>query len=377
MSAAPAFPSTRLSAERARQLAVEGAYLSAPRPRSILDVVERLMGLQTDPTRIVARSEQLVLWSRLGQYEIEELERLRYAESRLFDYWAYIVPTADYALHRPTMRRNPRGNSARARYTRDWLAANADFQRYILRELRRRGPLRSRDLDDRAIVPWRTGGWNDGKNLSMMLERLWFQGKIAITGRTGQERIWDLAERVYPVGSRLTASEVARRLLDRRLRMRGVARVPEFTSTFDGQVPGAEHALRALVRDGVAVPVDVEGLAGPWYAHREALGAAFRPRTTLLSPFDQLISKRERTEDLFDFRFRLEIYVPKAKREYGYFVLPVLHGDRLVGRVDPRYDRRTNVLHINAVHWEDELIDIEEPVAALAGWFGAREIRWP
>src|SRR5262245_27869387 len=124
----------------ARRLEVEGAYLSEPRPASIIDVAMRLTGLQMDPTRVVARSEQLVLWSRLGAYDRAELDRLKFEERSLFEYWAYIVPASDYAIHRATMRRDPRGDGARAVYTRAWLKANDAFRRYVLRELRRRGP---------------------------------------------------------------------------------------------------------------------------------------------------------------------------------------------------------------------------------------------
>jgi uncharacterized protein YcaQ len=247
----------------------------------------------------------------------------------------------------------------------------------VLDELRHRGPLMSRDFDDRAEVPWQTGGWNDGKSVTMMLERLWFRGKIATVGREGQQRIWDLAERVYPIGDRLPQAEVARRILERKLHVRGVARAEEFNWTFDGRPPGWERALRSLVRDGTAVPATVDGLDGEWYAHAELLQRRFRPRTTLLAPFDKLISDRERTLELFGFDYALEMYVPAAKRRWGYYVLPVLQGDRLVGRIDPLYDRKAGVLRINSVHWEDGPVDIDEPVRSLARWVGADEVEWP
>jgi uncharacterized protein YcaQ len=370
-------PPLALSLPQARRLAVMGAMLAAPKPRTVLEVVEGLFGIQMDPVSPVARAEQLVVWSRLGPYDTTELERLRFETKELFEYWAFIVPASDYAVHRETMRRNPRGDSARAVYIREWLAANKPFERYVLRELRRRGPLRSRELEDRAVVPWRTGGWNDGKSLTMMLERLWFRGKIATVGRDGQERIWDLAERVYPVHDRLSEAEVARRVLDAKLRVRGIARPEEFDWTFDGRQPGSERALGRLVREGRAVPATVEGLAGEWYAHAEVLEQRFRPRTTLLAPFDKLIADRKRTLELFGFEYALEMYVPPAKRRWGYYVLPVLHGDRLVGRIDPLFDRKSRVLKIQSVHWEDGPVAIDAPVRSLARWVGAQEVEWP
>jgi uncharacterized protein YcaQ len=369
--------SIALSLPEARRVAVLGAGLAEPRARSIMDVVERLGRVQMDPTNAVARTEYLVLWSRLGRYDVDELRRLLWEERRLFEFWAFIAPTSDYAIHRETMRRFPRGDHVRARYSREWLAANAGFRRYVLRELRRRGPLLSRDLEDRAEVPWRTGGWNDGKSLGRMLDQLWSGGEIAIVGRQGNQRVWDLAERWLPTDApRLSEREVARRLLDTQLRWCGFARRDRFGFAFDGAPPGREKALDELVAEGRFVPVTVDGTAGEWLAHADVLEEDFRPRTTLLSPFDPLIKDRDFTEEIFGFRYRLEIYVPKAKREYGYFVLPILHGDRLIGRIDPLFDRKAGVLRVNTVYAEPDAPEEAGPgvVAAiheLADWLGA------
>jgi uncharacterized protein len=374
---------TRLTLIRARQLAVAGQLLDAPRPRSILEVVDRLGSLQMDPTSAVARSERLVLWSRLGNYELAELDRLRWETRELFDYWAHIVPASDYAIHRETMRRYPRGAYARSNYIHEWLAANSGFRRYILRELRKRGPLPSRELEDRAELPWKTGGWNDGKSLGIMLETLWDGGRIGIARRVGNQRLWDLAERVFPTDQpKLPAGEIARRVLDKQLRWLGVARPNELGRVFDGWAPGRERGLKALIRAGRFVPVEIDGLSGDWLAHTELLERdPGKPRSTLLSPFDKLVYYRDRTEELFGFRFRLEIYVPKAKREYGYFVLPFLHGHELVGRIDPLFDRKTGVLTVNAVHWEPGAPKgakpaLREAVRELAEWLGAGDVSY-
>jgi uncharacterized protein len=377
----------RLSRRRARQLAVIGQRLSSPRPSSIVETVHDLGMVQLDPTSAVARTEHLVLWSRLGRrFSVEELERHLWVDRDLFEYWVHIVPTSDLAIHRESMRRYLRGDNARRRYVRTWMELNETFARYVLRELRRRGPLRARDLEDRAVVRWRTGGWNDerSRHVGMMLDLLWSQGKVMIVGRDGQQRVWDLAERSLPMQQtpRLPQAEVARRLIDRQLRARGVDRVQGFGWAFEGRPPGWERALASLVREGVVVPVEVEGLPGEQFAHRDLLDAPFRGRTTLLSPFDDLISDRDRTERLFDFRFRLEIYVPKAKREYGYFVLPILQGDRLVGRIDPQFDRRAKVLRVHAVHAEDDAPAsawpaVRRTIDELASWLGADDVALP
>ena len=375
-----------LSIDRARRLAVTAQLLSSPRPRSILDVVEGLGSVQMDPTRAVARTEHLVLWSRLGRrFRVAELERLLWNDRSLFEYRAFILPVSELAVHRATMRRYPSTDAARHAYVRRYLRENRGFRRYVLDRLRDEGPLPTRALEDRSAADWRTGGWNDeGRNTGMMLEVLWAKGEVMIAGRDGPARLWDLAERRLPAdGTRLSSGEEARRLLDVQLRALGIARLNRIGWTFEGaRPPGWERALRSLERDGRAVPVRVDGVRGSWWAHAEVLDRAFRPRTVLLSPFDRLVHDRARTEELFGFRFRLEIYVPKAKREYGYFVMPILHGDRLVGRIDPAFDREANVLRVNTVFAErdaprDAWPAILRQIEALAAWLGAEGVSLP
>jgi uncharacterized protein len=376
---------------RARKLAVMGQLLSAPRPRTIEDVVRGLGKIQLDPTKAVARTEHLVLFSRLGSaFRIEELERMLWQDRSLFEYWVEIVPTADLAIHRPTMRRypggGPRGELASRAAVRTWLADNASFRRHVLRELRLRGPLRARDVEDRTQVPWRSGpGWGGDENVrhvAAMLDILWFKGEVMIVGRDGQQRVWDLAERSLPMAEPpLPQREVARRIVDGQLRARGVANPKQFGWAFDGRAPGWERALAELVKEGAAVPVAVGDLAGEWYVHADVLTQPFKPRTMLLSPFDDLISDRDHAEALFDFFFRLEIYVPKAKRQFGYFVMPVLQGDRLIGRIDPRFDRESGVLHVHAVYEEEGAAASQGPVVRraideMARWLGAGEVRF-
>ena len=373
-----------VSRRQARQLAVTGQLLDAPRPGSIGEVVRRLGEVQIDPTSAVARTEQLVLFSRLGRrFRVAELERLLWGERTLFEYWAHIVPTADLPIHRISMRRYPHGTWKRREYVRGWLEANDAFVRYVIGELRRRGPLRARDLENRAAEGWQTGGWNDeGQNVPMLLDILWLQGRVMIVGRDGQQRIWDLASRSLPSVPARPASTIAANLVDRQLRARGLERLERIGTLFDGPVPMRDAAIRRHLRDGLIVPVEVEGLPGRWVAHRDLLDTTFRGRTTLLSPFDDLISDRERTERLFDFRFRLEIYVPKAKREFGYFVLPILRGNRLIGRIDPLYNRKAGVLRVNALYAESHARPADGAAARhaieeLAAWLTATDIAWP
>jgi uncharacterized protein YcaQ len=374
----------RISRPRARQLAVMGQLLDAPRRTSVLEVVTGLTEVQMDPTSVVARTEHLVLFSRIGpRFRVSDLERLLWQERTLFEYEAHIVPTADLPIHRISMRRYPHGPWKRHAYVREWLAANESFVRYVLGELRRRGPLRARDLENRAADGWRTGGWNDeGQNVPMLLEILWAQGKVMIVGRDGQQRIWDLASRSLPAVASRSQSAIAAEVVERDARAGGVARADRVGGLFDGDLPGRERALAAHLRAGVIVPIEVDGLRGPLVTHRDLLDRRFRGRTTALSPFDDLVSDRARTERLFDMFHRLEIYVPKTKRQWGYFVLPVLRGDRLIGRIDPEFDRRAGTLRINAIFMQPETTPADREAVLrsiddLGRWLKADRVSLP
>jgi uncharacterized protein YcaQ len=349
-----------ISNQTARRLAVSAQLLAGPRPDGVLDTVRRLGRLQLDPTSVVARSHLLVLWSRLGAYDPAELDALLWDRRELFEYRAYVVPTAEYAYLKARMKAWPAGDSARRGQVRRWMDENDALRRSILSQLRRRGPLRLRDIEGTAAVGWRSTGWNDERNVGQMLDFLHAQGKVVVSGRESGHRIWDLAGRVLPADVRNVrpVRDPALVWAERLLLTRPVAAARDIP-----WLPGDPHPrelLPKLVRRGRAVPVDVAGLRGPRYVHgdhvdlldRIEAGRWDEPRTTLLSPFDELIHDRARTEALFGFRYKLEIYVPKEKREYGYFVLPILHGDRLVGRIDSEYDRAKRKLRVNATSWE-------------------------
>jgi hypothetical protein len=342
--------------------------------------------VQMDPTSVVARTEHLVLFSRLGpRYRPAQLERALWDERTLFEYRAFILPMSDLRIHRETMRRYPPDSRyARHTWVRRYLRENASFRRHVLRRLRVEGPLRTRDIEDRTELAWKTGGWNDGDgSVAMMLEILWARGEVMIVARDGQQRLWDLAERRLPADvARPTPAELAREVVRRQLAAAGVAKPSSLGWLFDGLKPtGWERALDGLVREGVAVPVTIEGVRGRWVADAAVLDRGFRPRTVLLSPFDRLIHDRARTEALFDFEYRLEIYVPPTKRRWGYFVLPVLRGDRLIGRLDPRWDRDARILRIGAVHAETNGRDGDaeacgRSVHDLARWLGATDVAY-
>ena len=379
-----------------------GPLPAAPGPDEVMATVTDLASLQLDPISVVARSHLLVLWSRLGRYDPADVEALLWRERRLFEYWTHaaaVVCTDDLPIHSLLMRRYPSDRYAHNRRLRDWLAANQGLRRSILRQLRTSGPLPTRALEDRARTSWQSSGWTAGRNVDRMLDVLWTQGRVMVAGRQGQQRVWDLAERWLPAWAptrRPPEREVVRLAVQRSLRALGVATARDIDRHFTAsRYPGLSTVLAGLEREGrverVRVADDGAEWPGPWYVHADDLpllerleAGDWRPRTTLLSPFDNLIIDRERTQRLFGFHFRMEIYVPRAARRYGYYVLPVLHGDRLIGRVDPAMDRRRGRLVVNAVHAEPDAPAAAGPAVAaalgeLAAFLGADgvELRQP
>jgi uncharacterized protein len=324
----------RVSLEEARRIAVRAQLLDGS-ARGVLETVRRLGFLQLDPIATVAMPQHLVLWSRLGRFDTAELDRLLWVERQLFEWDAFIWPIETLPLVRARMRASRRARTySWERRRREFLRRNAGFRRYVLRELERRGPLLSRELEDRAAGRRRDHRWFGRRQVGLMLEALHHRGELAVVGRRGGQRVWDLAERWYPETEVVPVREAERLLAEQRFRSLGVR---------------------------------LEG--GEWHAHPEVSDGPVPDRATLLSPFDRLVHDRDRAEALFGFRYRLEMYVPPSKREFGYYVLPVLVGDRLVGRVEPRFDRKTGTLSVLGAWGDTSRLD--EALGDLAGFLGA------
>jgi uncharacterized protein YcaQ len=331
---------TQVSQAEARRIAVRTQLLDGA-ARGILDVVRRAGALQIDPISTVAPPQRLVLWSRLGAFDPAELDRLLWEKRELFEWGAFIWPMEDFPLIRARMRRR-RGKYTWERRGADFLKANAAFRRYVLRELEQRGPLLSREIEDHASMRREHHVWWGTRKMGLMLELLSGRGEVAIVGRRNGQRLWDLAERWYPeTEDKLSWPEAERLLEERRSRVLGVR--------FD---------------------------EGRWTAHPDAVDGPVPNRITFLSPFDRLIKDRERAEALWGFRYRLEMYVPRAKREYGYYVLPILRGNRLIGRIEPVFDRKTGVLRVDGVWWEQGVkpVSLDRPLRDLARFLGADTI---
>ena len=351
----------RLTKKQARRIAVRAQLLDAPRPKELLAVVERLTLLQVDPTAAVAPNADLVAWSRLGSsYRPEQLRQALEVDRTLFEFNALVRPMSDVGLYLAEAR----GRRSHER-VEAWLRDNDRCRREILRLLEGSGPLASRDIPDTCVVPWASSGWTNDRNVTQMLEFMQARGEVAISGRSGRERLWDLPERVYPANVEIPPVEAAERIKDeRRLAALGIARAQ------------ARQMPMEPVHVGEAgEPAVVEGVKGEWRVDRRYLAGGFRGRTALLSPFDRLVHDRIRTEELFDFEYTLEMYKPAAKRRWGYFALPILHGDRLVGKLDATADRKASVLRVNAIH-EDVPFSravtsgVRKEIDALAAWLG-------
>jgi len=344
-------PPHRISRDEARQIAVRAQLLDAHRPTDLLEVVGRLTFLQLDPTAAVAPSADLVAWTRLGAgYQPAHLQQAL-DDRALFEMRAMVRPMADLGLYLADMAAWPRDEQRR-----EWLAANQPFRRFVLDLLRDSGPLLSRDVPDRSVVPWPSTGWTNNRNVTQMLEFLNARGDVAIAGRQGRQRLWDLAERVYPADTVVApADEAKRRRDERRLGALGIA--------------------RSLMVGDAGEPAEVEGTAGVWRVDPTAPGRPFEGRTALLSPFDRLVHDRVRAAELFDFEYKLEMYLPRAKRRWGYFALPVLHDDRLIGKVDATADRKGSVLRVDAIHQDVRFTRaiakaVRAEIDTLAAWLG-------
>jgi uncharacterized protein len=338
-----------LSRLDARRIAVRAQLLDRPpfldrqRPGGLLDVVRQLTLLQMDPVAAIAPSADLVAWSRLGSaYSPADLDTAL-TDRTLLELRAMIRPGKDLALYRADMaswEEAERGELPGWRASqRDWVRANDGCRLDILDRLGSSGPLPARNLPDSCQVPWRSTGWTNNRNVTQLLEFMVRRGEVAIAGRLGGERLWDLATRVYPDDPVAPREEALRIRNERRLRALGIARAR-----------GPECPVEPADVGEAGEPAVVKGVKGTWRVDPSLLDQPFSGRAALLSPFDRLIHDRKRTVELFEFDYQLEMYKPAAKRRWGYFALPILYGDRLVGKLDATADRNAGVLRVDAIH---------------------------
>lgn len=365
-----------ITLDQARRVMVRAQLLDTPpaelAARGLVEVVDDLTLLQIDPVAALAPSADLVAWSRLGAaYDHSDLTHALEVERSLVEIGSFIRPMEDAGIALATAYDHP---SARS-----WVAANDSFRAEVLARLEADGPLLSTDIPDTCRVPWESSGWTNDKNVVRMLDLLIRYGEVAVSGRRGKFRTYDLAERVYVGLDIPPAAEATSLMAQRCLASLGIAR-------------GRGRVDQTTVGDAGHAVVVVGGtrVEGDWRIDPDALSALDTPaeaRAALLSPYDRLIYDRDRALAFFGFEYVLEMYKPAAQRRWGYYALPILYGDRLVGKLDAKADRKKGVLNVLAVHEDHaaaggpgtaEMGDaVETEIQALAQWLGLECVTAP
>lgn len=392
-----------LSLADVRRLAVQRQCLAGQQPthpskEDILHVAQAIRCIQLDPINVVARNPLLIFWSRLGNYQLADFETLLWQDKKLIEYWAHaasLVLVEDFPIHHYHMHHyhTPPLTKRRAQFLA-LIAKNDSFKQYILQELRHRGPLFHTELEDRVVVPFK-GGWTGSttRNRVEMLDYLWTTGQVTIVRRDGNgfglKKKWGLLDEHLPQWANhdvWSAHQVSRQAVQHALLGLGAGTAVHIRNHFTrNRYPHLAEVLEELVTEGIIKQVSVNGEEG-WYIHKKSLpllDTPFEPDTRLLSPFDNLICDRDRTEAVWGFYYRSEIYTPKAKRKYGYYVMPILHGSELIGRLDPRMDRKSKTLHIQGIYLEDDIVPtpelkhaVEQPIQQLAQFLGAKQVSY-
>jgi len=355
----------QLTRDQARRIAVRAQLLDADRPGDVVGVAEQLGAIKIDPTATIASAEHTILWSRIGStYESLQLSKAVESDRLLFEFDGSFRPVSLLPLMLPAMRLWPRRPS-----TREWLTANDNFRTDVLARLRAEGPLLASDIPDTAQVTRPPDGWSGANQVVHMLDFLQRQGAVAVVGRDGRHRRWDLAERVYPQGlPEYELDEAERMLCERRLQAAGIAKL---RSRWSQVGEAGEAAL-------------IEGSSWEYRVDPEAIAALEDDaggRVAFLNPYDGMLFDRPRLEEIFQFKYVLEQFKPKPQRVYGFFAHPILLGDRFVGLLDAEVNREREVLTVNAVHEllpfdreEDEMVRAE--IADLGEWLGVTVSAW-
>ncbi|WP_312119797.1 winged helix-turn-helix domain-containing protein [Kosakonia cowanii] len=384
-------PQLSLTAARHLHLAAQGLLRKPSRrakPEDILSTIRRMSLLQIDTINIVARSPYLVLFSRLGAFEPRWLDdALRNGE--LMEYWAHeacFLPREDFALVRHRMLAPDKMGW---KYRQAWMQEHAAEIERLIAHIEEHGPVRSADFEHPRKG---TSGWWEWKPHKRHLEGLFTAGKVMVIERCNFQRVYDLTQRVMPqwddVRDLLSQEQAEAIMLEKSARSLGLFRAQWLTDYYRLRRPALAQALAQMQEAQTILPVNVEGL-GPAWLHASLLplleqaqaGKLTATHSAVLSPFDPVVWDRKRAEQLFGFSYRLECYTPAPKRQYGYFVLPLLHRGQLVGRMDAKMHRRTGVLEVIALFLEEGLAPslqlekgLQRAITDFARWQGAQRI---
>lgn len=389
-----------ISTAAARLLLLSAQGLLAPPARAarkadVLAAIRRMRLLQIDTIHIVARSPYLVLLSRLGPYEPRWLDET-HAAGKLFEYWSHAMcwlPIEDYPLFGSLIAHNLRYGESYWNRIQDWLSRHAADIEHVRERIRAEGGLRSADFQPPPEAEKRpASGWWDWKVEKKALEYLFASGELMVARREKFQRVYDLRERLLPhwnAAQVLPLAEVRAQLLSRSALALGPATEAWLRDYYRLKNPHCRDVLAGLLDSSTLLPVRIEGVKGQAYLHKELLpllhkaesGKLAARRTALLSPFDPLVWDRRRARDLFNFDYTIEVYTPEHKRRYGYFSMPILQRERLIGRLDPKAHRRDGVFELRALHLEAgvrlDMQDWEELAAELqacADWHGTHKV---
>ena len=383
-------PVAHLSLTQARQLALHSL---APewQSHSVPEVVRRLGYVQIDTIAVVERAHHHVLWTRLPTtYEASQLDRAQGEERQLLEYWSHAaayLPMEDYRFCLPRMAASRRRHAA-------WLRAHKTLTQRVMQRIRAEGPLRAADFE--AEPGHRAGPWWDWKPAKLALEYLFHAGDLLVTYRRGFQKYFDLAERVLPshvTTTRPTPLAYGRHLMRRTLDCHGLATEKEITYLKPYARTAVRQAVQAMTEQGALLPVTVEGLQEVYFVQPDHLeqtltvspvSAPTAAPVRLLSPFDNLVIQRKRLQQLFGFHYQIECYVPAAKRQFGYFCLPILWDERFVGRVDPKAHRSTGRLEVLSCSVDSELhgkadfwMAFSQALQTFATFNGCTSVMWP
>jgi hypothetical protein len=382
-----------MSAAVARRVALAAQGFAEQRPttpptrRHLAKVLSRTQLLQLDSVNVAVRAHYMPVFSRIGAYPTELLDDAAWSDSArrprmLVEYWAHVaslIPVEDWPLLRGRMRRHADTTDGYFGPVSDKRSLLAD----VLAVVKRQGPMGAGAIEDElgggAAQPKARGGWWNRSEVKRACEYLFAVGELTTGTRRGFQRYYDLSERVLPAdvfGRVIDDDEAARQLTAKAAVAFGVATEPDLRDYYRISPTSSQRAVAELVEDGVLVPVDVAGWTAPAYRHADAKAPRRVAARALLCPFDPMVWRRERTERLFDFVYRIEIYVPEPKRVYGYYVFPFLLDDTLVARVDLKADRAAGVLRVPGAFVEPGAdlarvaAELAEELAAMAEWLG-------
>lgn len=387
-------PPRTLTVLQARRIALAAQGFTRPRPgvdgvvsaRQVGRVIERLGFFQIDSVNVLQRAHYMPLYSRLGRYDVEILHRAAgRAPRRLFEYWAHEAALVDVALWQAFQFKMESGARMWGGMSRV-AVERPEFVDWVLQEVREKGPLTAREIEDDAPRERDHWGWN-WSDVKSALEYLFYKGKVTSARRNSAfERVYDVPERVIPRAQLdaepLDPRQAHRVLVSHAAGALGVGTAQCLRDYFRLDPAATKQAIDDLVESGELLPATIAGWKRPAYLHRDAALPRKISARALLSPFDPLVFERTRAEQLFGFRYRIEIYVPADKRVHGYYVLPFLLGDRLVARVDLKADRQTGALLVHSAWAEDHAPEhtageLAAELKLLADWLGLGTILPP